>query len=62
MIWQEDEPRIVTWLINAVGHGGGFVHSFAEAAMRSDAENYPIVRPALLQLLAKYPEYAKERI
>jgi len=60
MTWQEDgEPGVTSWLMNAVNFGDGFVHSFAEAAMRADSENYEIIRPALLKLKARYPDYAK---
>jgi hypothetical protein len=36
---------------------GGFLRAVADAAVRADSFNYDILRPALLQLQAKYPEY-----
>lgn len=58
MVWQEDR-ELSDWLFNAVAGGGGFVSAIAEAAMRADGLNYPILRPALLQLKDKYPKYAQ---
>jgi hypothetical protein len=36
---------------------GGFLESVGRCAVRADAENYVILRPVLLQLKAKYPQY-----
>jgi hypothetical protein len=36
---------------------GGFLVALADAALRADGENYPILRPALRELKQKYPEY-----
>lgn len=57
MIWLEESEEIIAWLMNASARGGGFVSAFAQAAMRGDPENYPILRQALLEFVAKYPEY-----
>lgn len=59
-----DDPELSTWLMTAAGHtarpsGGGFVRTIAEAGLKADRDNYRILRPALLQLKAKYPQYAK---
>jgi len=66
MIAQQD-PELFVWLQTAAGHfaperpaAGSFLQTVAEAAFRADAENYPILRPALLELKAKYPQYADE--
>jgi hypothetical protein len=36
---------------------GGFLHAFAAAVCRATDDNYPILRPALLALKAKFPKY-----
>jgi hypothetical protein len=57
MIAQDDDLQVFEWLVNAAAGGGGFVSSFAVAALRADHENYPIIRPALIKLREKYPAY-----
>jgi hypothetical protein len=57
MIAQDDDLQVFEWLVNAAAGGGGFVSSFAIAALRADDENYPIIRPALIVLRKKYPVY-----
>jgi len=57
MIAQSDAPAIFEWLANAKQWGGGFVAAFANAALQADAENYALLRPVILQLRAKYPQY-----
>jgi hypothetical protein len=52
----------LTWLSNARGFGGSFIKAFADAVARADMHNLRILRPALQELRAKYPEYEKERI
>ena len=59
MTWQEDEEPIGKWLLAAHECGGSFVKMFAETSMRADSENYLILRPALLQLMQKYPSYSE---
>jgi hypothetical protein len=34
---------------------GSFLETFCHAALRADAQNYTIIRPALLLLMDKYP-------
>jgi hypothetical protein len=41
-----------------IAPAGDFLKSLAQAALRADMFNYEILRPALLQLKSKYPEYA----
>ena len=58
---QEDD-ELFNWLVNAAGHGtgppaGDFLKNLAEAGLRADAENYPILRPVLVELSVKYPKY-----
>jgi hypothetical protein len=61
MIAQEDEPEMMDWLQNAASRGGGFISLLAVAALHADSENYPILRPALLELRRKYPKYDRLR-
>lgn len=42
----------------SVAPAGDFLKSLANAAFRADPLNYAILRPALLAMKVKYPEYA----
>jgi len=57
IIAQEDDPELLEWLAKANQDGGGFVSAIARAALVADWENYPLIRPLLVQLRAKYPRY-----
>lgn len=57
MIAQNDDPELLEWLANADELGGCFVSSLAHAALVADYENYPILRPTLLAMRQKYPQY-----
>jgi hypothetical protein len=57
MIAQEDDPELLEWLSNANQDGGGFVSSIARAGLVADWENYPLLRPFLLVMREKYPQY-----
>lgn len=57
MIAQEDDPAMLEWLNNAQHKGGGFVSSLADAGRRADPENYRLMRPLLLVMRMKYPQY-----
>jgi hypothetical protein len=57
IIAQEDDPELLEWLAKANQEGGGFISAIARAALVADWENYPLIRPLLLQLRAKYPRY-----
>jgi hypothetical protein len=57
LIAQNDDPELLEWLANADHNGGGFVSSVARAGLVADFENYPLLRPVLLALRKKYPEY-----
>ena len=46
------------WLNLALRYGGDFVKTFAKACFRADDENFAILRPALSELMNKYPRYA----
>jgi hypothetical protein len=58
MIAQEDDSAMFDWLVNAKRQGGSFISALADAALHADSENYPILRPALLVMRKKYPNYA----
>jgi len=57
MIAQLDHPYMLEWLANASRDGGGFVSSLARAALVADEENYPILRPVIMVIRRKYPQY-----
>jgi hypothetical protein len=57
MIAQDDDPELLEWLAKANQDGGGFVCAIARAALVADYENYPLIRPLLLVMRAKYPMY-----
>lgn len=57
MIAQEDDPELLEWLAKANQEGGGFVSAIARAALVADWENYPLLRPVVVELRAKYPRY-----
>jgi hypothetical protein len=63
----QDDPELFLWIQTAAGHlapkrpqAGGFLSTMALAALRADHDNYRILRPALLELKAKYPQYARD--
>lgn len=51
------DVELIDWLLNASMWSGGFLKSLAEAGLRADSENYPILRPVLLEMKGKYPKY-----
>jgi hypothetical protein len=57
------DPELTDWLFGVLENrpvgAGAFVHRLAEAAACADWENYPLLRPVLLQMKAKYPRYSK---
>jgi len=57
LIAQSDNPELLEWLAKAVERGGGFVSAVARAGLVADDENYPLIRPLLCVLRAKYPAY-----
>jgi hypothetical protein len=38
-------------------HPGSFLEDFAKTVCRADPTNYPLLRPAVLALKAKFPKY-----
>jgi hypothetical protein len=60
MIVQSD-PALISWVLG-ISNGkptraGDFLRAVANAALRADTQNYEILRPALLELKEKYPQY-----
>lgn len=55
-------PKEHFWCVEAANRAGDFLKAFATAALRADAENYEIIRPAVLKFMEKYPEeYSKAK-
>lgn len=54
---QNDDPELLEWLARADQDGGGFLRSLARAGLVADHHNYPILRPVLIAMRAKYPQY-----
>jgi hypothetical protein len=57
LIAQNDDPELLEWLAAADEYGGGFVRAIARAGLVADLENYPLIRPLLIQMRAKYLVY-----
>lgn len=57
LIAQNDDPLLLEWLAKANNLGGGFIRQLAGAALCADHENYPVLRPVLLEMRKKYTEY-----
>lgn len=49
--------RILAWCFNVQDHAGDFLKCFGEAVARADDDNFAILLPAVVLLMAKYPEY-----
>src|SRR5260221_8222695 len=58
MTAQEEDPKVLFWLLHARERGGSFVSRFAQACLAADAENYPLLRSALMVLMQKYSQYS----
>jgi hypothetical protein len=58
-ICDENRRSLHDWLLNAANFAGDFLKSIAWAGLRADGDNYPVLRPALLFMKSKYPEYAQ---
>jgi hypothetical protein len=56
----ELSPWIYGLLNNKPHEPGGFLKSLAECASRADFDNYSLLRPALVAIAKKYPEYSDE--
>lgn len=51
------DPVLIDWLLNVQAYAGDFLKFLAGAGMRADEHNYPVLRPVLLKMKEKYPEY-----
>jgi len=57
LIAQTDDPELLEWMAKARDRGSHFISSMATAGLIADHENYPLIRPALMELRLKYREY-----
>jgi hypothetical protein len=57
LIAQNDDPELLEWLSNAANRAGSFLQNLAWAGLRADHENYPILRPVLIEMRKRYPEH-----
>ncbi|HXM32267.1 MAG TPA: hypothetical protein VN921_01345 [Chthoniobacterales bacterium] len=61
MIIAHEDTELLDWLLGIANNKpvrpGDFLRSLAEVALRADHENYPLMRPFLLEMKKKYPEY-----
>jgi hypothetical protein len=55
----QDDPELCPWLLGCCYRAGDFLRNVASAGLRADNQNYSLLRPVLLQLKAKYPEYTE---
>ncbi len=56
MSYIQKYPAEWTWVTATLNRNpGSFVQAFCEAALAADPLNYEILRPAVLQLMEKYP-------
>lgn len=55
----QSDVELFDWLINAADYAGDFLKALARAGLRADDSNYPVLRPVLLVMAAKYPKYAR---
>ncbi len=60
MIAHEDQ-ELFNWISCLANQSprksGGFLEALGSAVVRADGDNYLLLRPALLALKRKYPEY-----
>ncbi len=56
-----NDSVLSAWLWGITHHKptqpGGFLRDLAIVAFKADRENYEILRPALIAIMEKYPEY-----
>lgn len=57
MVIALDDTELGAWVM-ALGaeRSGHFLCALAEAVMKADAEDYSVIRPALMNLKRKYPD------
>lgn len=59
------DHELTDWIFGILDQksgAGGFLTSLAELATRADAANYLILRPALLAIRDKYPDYSYAKL
>lgn len=62
LIASEDTPETLSWLASALSDGGSFLSYVARAGLHADYQNYPLIRPLILQLRKRYPEFDPEGV
>lgn len=56
--WQPSHEQIVNWCDNVDRkQGGSFLNSFAHTYAIADEHNRILLKPVLVQLMEKYPQY-----
>ncbi len=48
-----------SWCFCAMRTGGDFVKAFANACLRADDENFSMLAPVLVRIMAKYAKYSR---
>jgi hypothetical protein len=65
-ILEQDDEDIRRWIhgINQGDpeHPGSFLRNFAATVCQADSENYPLLRPSIIALKAKFPKYCYEGV
>jgi hypothetical protein len=57
-----DDAELSDWIMTlGEERSGNFLCALAEAAMKADAEDYSVIRPALVNLKNRYAQRGKER-
>lgn len=60
MLILQSDPEIYVWVMNLERmRAGSFLRAIGLAAQHADIYNYALMRPLLLNLMNKYPDYAK---
>jgi hypothetical protein len=60
MLILQNDPEMLDWVVNLERmHAGSFLRAIGLAAQHADLSNYQLMRPLLLDLKKKYPDYSK---
>lgn len=61
MIAEQEEADVQRWIWGVANssptEAGDFLQAFVKAVLRADHQNYPLLRPAVIALKAKFPKY-----
>jgi len=58
-----DDRELSDWLMNLIADGSqDFLSSLAEVAVTADAEDYCVIRPALVEFRRRYCDRARKRV